>query len=149
MPWVSRMYWLWGSSKSWWLISRDVSYFGDDADMDLFLFQWKYSWFTMFQVYSKVIQIYTHTHTHTHSYRILNIAGMDIYQNLPDFDLERCHHLYHGFCGHYGVMLSANIKGTILPQSRKSSKSIKIILVCIPCPSLFITYLVKAGDTRI
>ena len=33
------------------------------------LLDWlKYSWFTVFQVYSKVIQLYTHTHIYTHIY---------------------------------------------------------------------------------
>ena len=31
----------------------------------MFLFWLRYSWLTMFQVYSKVIQLHTHTHTHT------------------------------------------------------------------------------------
>lgn len=74
---------------------------------------------------------------------------MDLYQNLLDSYLKWCHHLHHGFCGHYSVMLSANIKGATLPQNRKSSKSNEIFLVCVPCLRLFTEYLVKAGDTRI
>ena len=34
----------------------------------MFLFSLRYSWFTVFQVYSKVTQLHTHTHTHTHTF---------------------------------------------------------------------------------
>ena len=52
------------------------------------------SWFTMFQVYSKVIQLYTHTHIHTHIFILfqLNIHFNDflIFQGIDSCNLFKC-----------------------------------------------------------
>ena len=40
----------------------------------MFLFWLRYSWLTMFQVYSKVIQLHTHTHTHTLFHYVLRCS---------------------------------------------------------------------------